>query len=170
MNIVETKRLIISKIALEDASFLLDLVNTPSYIKYIGDKKLRTQSDTEDYIKNTHFKSYESHNFGFYKVLYKAENNKPIGTCGFVKREQLEHVEIGFGFLPEYEGQGFGYESSKALLEIGKSVFNFKKITAITLPTNTRSIKLLEKLELAYEKKIKPFEDDEELLLFAKTL
>jgi RimJ/RimL family protein N-acetyltransferase len=170
LQIAETKRLIISKIGLNDAAFILALVNTPSYIKYIGDKNLRNLSDAKNYIKNTHFISYKTHNFGFYKVLYKNENQKPIGTCGFVKRSEFQDVEIGFGFLPEYEGKGFGFEASQALLELAKSTFKLKKITATTLPSNKRSISLLEKLDLVYEKRIKPFDDDEELLLFAKTL
>ena len=170
MKIAETKRLIISKISLDDAPFLLKLVNTPNYIKYIGDKKIRTLKDAEKHIKDTHFKSYKTHEFGFYKVLYKEENNVTIGTCGLLKRTQLQDVEIGFGFLPEYESRGFGYESSTAIMKLAKTHFNIDKLTAITLPENNNSIKLLEKLGLEYEKRIKPFDDDEELLLFAKTL
>ena len=112
MLIAETKRLILSKISLEDAPFFLELMNTPHWIKYIGDKKIRTVNDAEEHIKNGALKSYKEHGFGFYKITLKEENNRPIGTCGLVRREQLEHVDIGFGFLPEYQGRGFGYEAS----------------------------------------------------------
>ena len=106
----------------------------------------------------------------FYKIQLKDENLKSIGTCGLVKRDELEYVDIGFSLLPNYEGKGYGFEASSEIIKLAKDQFKLKKITAITLPTNTNSIKLLEKLGLSYEKRVKPFEDDEELLLFAKTL
>ena len=168
--IAETNRLIISKITLDDAAFFLELVNTPNFIKYIGDRNLKTVEDAKTYLKNGTLKSYEDFGFGFYKLLLKEENNKAIGTCGLVKREQLDNVDIGFAMLPEYEGKAFGYESCIAVLKLAKEQFKLNKVLAITLPTNNNSIKLLEKIGLSYEKRIKPFEDDEELLLFAKNL
>jgi len=102
--------------------------------------------------------------------LLKAEYKKTIGTVGLVKRKELEYVDIGFGFLPKYEGKGYGFESSVEIMRMAKQTFNLKKITAITNPTNKNSIKLLEKLGLTLEKRIKPFEDGKELLLFAKDL
>jgi RimJ/RimL family protein N-acetyltransferase len=168
--IAETNRLIISKITLDDAAFFLELVNTPNFIKYIGDRNLKTVEDAKTYLKNGTLKSYEDFGFGFYKLLLKEENNKAIGTCGLVKREQLDNVDIGFAMLPEYEGKGFGYESCIAVLKLAKEQFKLNKVLAITLPTNNNSIKLLEKIGLSYEKRVKPFEDDKELLLFAKNL
>jgi len=168
--IAETNRLIISKITLDDATFFLELVNTPNFIKYIGDRNLKTVEDARTYLKNGTLKSYEDFGFGFYKLLLKEENNKAIGTCGLVKREQLDNVDIGFAMLPDYEEKGFGYESCIAVLKLAKEQFKLNKVLAITLPTNNNSIKLLEKIGLSYEKRVKPFEDDEELLLFAKNL
>ena len=170
MIVAETERLTLSKFTIKDASFFLELVNTPHWIKYIGDRNTKTIEDAEKSIKEGHLKSYNTNGFGFYVLSLKEENNKPIGTCGLIKRDTLEHVDIGFAMLPEYEGKGFGYESSVAVLKLAKETFNLKKVVAITLPTNKPSIKLLEKLGLSYQKKVKPFDDDEELLLFAKTL
>lgn len=169
MIITETSRLIISKFSLEDASFFLKLVNTPNWIKYIGDRNLKTVKDAEDYLLKGTLKSYEDFGFGFYK-LYDKESSKYVGTCGLVKREQLEEVDLGFAFLPEFEGKGYGYEASSAVLKIAKERFHLKTLMAITLPINVNSIKLLEKLGFKYQKRVKPFEDDEELLLFAKQL
>jgi len=87
----------------------------------------------------------------------------------YKKRETLEHVDIGFALLPDFEGLGFGYESAKTIMKLAKEEFNLETIFAITLENNTASIKLLKKLGLTFEKKVKPFEDDEELLLFVKT-
>lgn len=169
MPIAETSRLFISKITLKDSRFFLELVNTPHWLKYIGDRKIKTVKDAKGYLRNVTLKSFTDFGFGFYKLQMK-DANKTIGICGLVKRKQLDDVEIGFALLPEYEGKGFGYEASLSVLELAKETFGLKKITAITLPTNISSIKLLEKLGLTFEKKVKPFEDDEELLLFAKKL
>lgn len=170
MVIAETNRLLISKFTLKDASFFLDLVNSPNWIKFIGDRKIKTIKEAEERIKTGHLKSYATHSFGFYKLLLKAENKKPIGTCGLIKRDTLNHVDIGFAMLPNYEGIGLAYEASVEVMKLAKDVFKLNKLLAITNPDNNNSIKLLEKLGLIFERKIKPFEDDEEMLLFAKTL
>ncbi|WJJ96898.1 GNAT family N-acetyltransferase [Algibacter luteus] len=169
MNIATTERLLIKKFNLEDAAFLKDLVNTPNFLKFIGNRNVNTLKEAKAYIRKTHFKSYDAHGFGFYKLILK-ETNLPIGTCGLVKRDELDDVDIGFAFLEDYERKGYGFEASKAIIKLAKEQFNLNKLLAITVPYNTGSIKLLEKLGFTFEKKIKPFEDDEELLLFAKTL
>ncbi|GAA3594813.1 GNAT family N-acetyltransferase [Flavivirga amylovorans] len=170
MIIAETERLIISEFTIEDAPFFLELANTPNALKYIGDKNLKSIEDAEKYLTNKTIKSYHDFNFGFYKLELKEEKNKSIGTCGLAKRRELEDVDLGFAFLPEYEGRGFGSESSKEMMTLAKQTFKLDKLIAITVPYNKNSIKLLEKLGFACEKRIKPFEDDEELLLFAKKL
>ena len=167
--IAETERLIIEKFTTKDAPFFKALVNTPHWLKYIGDRNINTIKDAETYIQNTHLKSYESVGFGFYKIILK-DTNIPIGSCGLVKRAELEDVDIGFAFLEEYEKQGFGLEASKAIMKLAKNEFGIEKLLAITVPYNTGSVKLIEKLGFKYEKRVKPFEDDEELLLFAKIL
>ncbi|MCL6296304.1 GNAT family N-acetyltransferase [Jejuia spongiicola] len=170
MIIAETERLLISKVSLQDAPFFVELMNTPHWLKYIGDRNIRSVKDAEANLKNGILKSYKDNGFGFYKVLLKAENNKTIGTAGLIKREQLDDVDVGFGFLPEYEGKGFGFEASVEIMKLAKSEFKLKKVVAITNPDNHNSIKLLEKLGLVFEKRVNPFEEDKELLLFAKTL
>lgn len=170
MNIAETDRLILSKITIDDAPFILELMNTLDWITYIGDRDVRTVEQAATYIKNNQLRAYETQNFGYYKVLLKAENSKPIGSFGLLKRETLDHVDIGFSLLPQYKGKGYGFEGASELMKLAKHTFNIKTICAITLPENEPSIKLLEKLGLSYEKTVKPFDDDKDLLLFAKTL
>ena len=170
MIIAETQRLVISKFTIEDAPFFLELVNTPHWIKYIGDRGVMTVEDAEERIREGHLKSYKEHGFGFYKLLLKNKNLKPIGTTGLIKRDALEDVDIGFAMLPNYEREGYGYESSVEIIKLAKDNFTLSRLVAITLDNNQPSIKLLEKLGFIYEKRVKPFEDDEELLLFAKEL
>lgn len=167
---LETKRLLISKITLDDAPFFLELLNSPNFIKYIGDKKLSTIKGVENYLENGILKSYQVHGFSYYKLQLQSNPEKTIGITGILKRKELEHPDVGFSMLPEYEGKGYGYESSVAVMQYGKDKFNINTICAITLPNNKNSINLIEKLGLVYEKTVKPFADDEELLLFAKTL
>ena len=170
MIIVETSRLIISKVTLKDAPFFLELMNTPNWIKFIGDRNVRTVIEAEDYLTNGILKSYKALGFGFYKVVLKSNKNRPVGICGLIKRDELKIPDIGFAFLTEFEGQGYGYESSVAVLEQAKKEFGLIKVGAITLELNVNSIKLLEKLGFSFEKKIKAFDDDKELLFFAKEL
>ncbi|WP_034060881.1 GNAT family N-acetyltransferase [Lacinutrix jangbogonensis] len=169
MIVAKTDRLIISQFTIEDASFFMALVNTPNWIKYIGDRNIKTTEQAEERITNGHLKSYKTHGFGFY-ILRLKDSLKPIGTCGLIKRETLDTIDFGFAMLPEYEGLGFGFESSQAILKLAKEVLQIEKLVAITLETNKNSIKLLQKLGFHFEKIVKPFEDDEELMLFAKNL
>ena len=170
MQVTETDRLIISKFTLDDAPFFLELINTPNWIKYIGDRNIKTVALAQERIKSGHLKSYKTNGFGFYILKLKTENLKPIGTCGLIKRETLEDIDMGFGFLPEYEGLGLGHESSKAILKLAKDQFNIKRLAAITLENNHKSINLLKKLGFVYEKMVKPFDEERELMLFAKNL
>ena len=170
MQIAKTKRLILSKITVEDAPFILELMNTPGWLKYIGDRNIKTVEAAAESIKNNQLKCYETHGFGYYKMQVKAENLKTIGTCGLLKRDNLEHIDIGFSMLPEYHGKGYGFEATSEILKLAKTKFGIKTICAITLPINKPSINLLEKLGLSYQKTVKPFDDNEELLLFVKNL
>jgi len=170
MPIAETDRLLISKITLRDAARFLKLTNSPNWLKYIGDRHLKTVEDAKTYLKAGTLKSYSDFGFGFYKLQLKTKSKVFIGIAGLIKREHLDDVDIGFALLPEYENLGFGFEASSAILTLAIEQFNLKRIVAITLPSNGKSIKLLEKMGMSYEKRVKPFEDGQELLLFAKTL
>jgi len=170
MIIAETNRLLLSKITVDDAPFILELMNTPGWIKYIGDRNIKTVEQAATYIKNNQLKVYETLGYGYYKMQVKAENLKTIGTTGLLKRNELDHVDIGFSMLPEYHGKGYGFEAANEIMKLAKNTFKLKTVSAITLPINKPSIHLLEKLGLSYQKTVKPFEDDKELLLFVKDL
>lgn len=160
-----TDKLLISPFTIEDAPFLFELMNSPSWLKFIGDRGIKTVNDAKDFIFNKHFVNYKENGFGSYKVTL-IETGNPIGTCGFFKREGLQDVDLGFAFLPEYEGQGFAFESATTLLEIFQKNTDFKRVVAITLPENTKSIALLERLGFHEEKSIQLSTTDEELMLF----
>lgn len=151
--LAKTNRLILSKITLKDAPFMLELMNTPNWIKFIGDRNIKTVEEAEVYLNNGILKSYATVGYGFYKVVLKSNPNKATGICGLIKRDVIDIPDIGFGFLPQYEGKGYGFESSIAVLQLAKSKFDLKKIGAITVETNKNSIKLIQKLGLSFEKR-----------------
>lgn len=153
MLILETERLILRKFVLADAPFILELLNTPTWLQFIGDKGVKNLEDAENYLKNGSLKSYEENGFGFYLVAEKL-TNKAIGMCGFIKRQELEDVDLGFAFLPDFIGKGFGYEIAQSTLEFGKEVLKLGRIIAIVNPRNAASNALLQKLGFVFEKTI----------------
>lgn len=166
MKVLETERLILRRLTGADAEFILELVNDPSWLQFIGDKGVRTLADASDYILQGPVAMYNRLGFGLYLTELK-ESGAPIGICGLIKRESLKDVDIGFAFLPGYRDKGYAYESAAAVLAYGKSVLGLERIVAITSPANQRSIKLLEKIGLRFEQMVRLAEDEPEVSLFA---
>ena len=150
---------------MEDAEFIRELLNEPSFIQNIGDRGVRTKADACRYILNGPVVSYDRLGFGLYLVALK-ETDTSIGICGLVKRDTLEDVDIGFAFLPKSWGKGYAYESATAVMEYGRKVVGLKRIVAVTAPGNESSIRVLRKLGLRFEKMIRMSEDGKESRLF----
>ena len=165
MNVIETDRLLLRKLSTDDAEFILDLLNQPSFIHFIGDRGVRTLDDARSYILKRLIDSYERFGFGLYLTLLK-DNKAPIGICGLVKREMLKDVDVGFAFLPQYWSKGYAFESASAVLAYGRNTLGLKRIAGITTPDNHGSIRVLEKIGLKFEKMVKLSEDDIELKFF----
>lgn len=163
--IVETDRLLIRELVESDAEFINQLLNTPSFIKYIGDRGVRTADAARDFIRDRYRRSYDNHGYGLYAVDLR-HNLQPIGMCGFVRREMLDGPDLGFAFLPEFEGHGYGSESSRAMMSYGRDVLNFDTVFAITTLENLASIRLLEKLGFSFERVVETPEG-ERLNLFS---
>jgi RimJ/RimL family protein N-acetyltransferase len=166
MNIIETERLILRKLTLDDAAFILDLLNQPSFIQFIGDRGVRTLDDARDYILERVIFSYQRFGFGLYLTLLK-EIEVPIGICGLVKRDALKDADVGFAFLPQYWLKGYAFESASAVLDYARNTLGLKRILGITTPDNKGSIHVLEKIGLKFEQMVKLPGDDTELKLFA---
>ena len=151
--IARTERLVLRELVEDDAPFILELLNAPSFIKYIGDRGVRSVDDARTFIKTRYRQSYRDNGYGLYAVLLKEEL-LPIGMCGFVRRDTLPGPDLGFAFLPEFEGKGYGMESAKAVLDLRRDDPSFQDVYAITTLDNTASIKLLSKLGFAFDKTI----------------
>jgi len=165
MKILETERLIIKTATEEDSQFFLQLLNSPNWLKFIGNSGIKSEQDAINYIQSKLINSYKINGYGLYKMSTK--NSTPIGICGFVKRDYLDHADIGFAILPEYEGNGYTYEACIELIKYGKTKLNLTPILAITSPENIKSCHLLNKIGLHQIGKVQPNKTSTELLLFS---
>jgi RimJ/RimL family protein N-acetyltransferase len=166
LKVLETDRLILRWLSVEDAEFILRLLNEPSFIRFIGDKGVRTIDDARAYILEGPVSSYERFGFGLYLTELK-EQGVAIGICGLLKRESLEDVDIGFAFLPEFWNKGYAFESASAVMAYGRDVIGLDRIVAITSADNDGSINVLGKLGLRFERMIKLSVDAAEIKLFS---
>ncbi|WP_444887048.1 GNAT family N-acetyltransferase [Microbulbifer sp. JMSA008] len=162
---ITTPNLVISELCESDSKLMLNLLNDEDFVRYIGDRGVRTLEQASDYIKKGPIAMYRKYNFGLYKV--ELGNGIGIGICGLIKRDCLDDVDIGFAFLAKYRGRGYALEAAQAVLEYAQHQLNLERIVAITLPENTSSIKLLNKIGLQVEKNIVLPGETEELLLMA---
>ena len=167
MTILETDRLVLRELTTDDAPFILALVNDPAWIRFIGDKGVRTLDDARSYILAGPVALYRRHRFGLW--LVEAKQQGAIGMCGLIRRDTLDHVDIGFAFLPAYRGLGYAREAAAATLAYGRQVIGLDRIVAIADPDNASSIGLLERIGLAFERKIRLVPDGPELSLFGLT-
>jgi ribosomal-protein-alanine N-acetyltransferase len=162
----ETERLLLRPSTVQDAPFVFKLLNSPKWLKNIGDRNVKSVADAEHYIKEKMLPQLERLGFGNYFVIRKSDGVM-MGSCGLYDRDGLEGVDIGFAFLPEYEGKGYAYESALRIKEAGFNEFGITKISAITSKGNLGSQKLIEKLGLTFQKVITLPDDDEELMFYS---
>jgi RimJ/RimL family protein N-acetyltransferase len=167
--VAETDRLVLRRLTVEDAPFILELLNDPDWLRFIGDKGVRTLEDAQNYILTGPIESYARRGFGLFVVERKADATS-IGLCGLLKRDVLEDVDVGYAFLPGYRGKGYAVEAAAAALRFGKETVGLTRVAAITNPGNARSIRVLEKLGLAFEKMVRLSEEAPEISFFARAL
>jgi RimJ/RimL family protein N-acetyltransferase len=153
MKILDTERLALRVLRADDASFILELVNEPGWLRYIGDRGIRTIDAARDYILNGPLAMQERYGFSLYLAESK-EAGTPLGMCGLIKRETLEDVDIGFAFPAKHAGKGYALEAAAAVMDHARDALGLQRVVAITSPDNERSIRLLEKLGLRFEKRI----------------
>lgn len=163
--ILHTARMRLRKFTPDDADFIIELLNAPGWLRFIGDRNVRSVSQAITYLKEGPMKSYNDHGFG----LYLVERKDPvaaIGMCGLLKRDSLEHPDIGFAFLPQYTGNGYAVEAAQATLLYAKEQLKIPTVAAITKADNQKSIRLLENIGLKCVREMKLEGTDEALLLY----
>lgn len=161
----ETERLILRPCGEDDAAFIYELLNSESWLKYIGDRNVNSVEEAREHIKVKMLPQLKRLGFGNYCVIRKSDHAK-MGTCGILDRDGLEGLDIGFAFLPKYEGKGYAFEAAERIKAAAFEDFNIPELTAITLPNNTSSRRLLEKLGLRFEKIINLPNDPIDLMFF----
>ena len=166
MKRLETDRLVIRKLELDDSDFMLDLLNQPSFHQFIGDRGVRTVEDARAYIRERAFAAYEKNGFGPFAVEQKSDG-RVIGIVSLLDRDELDDVDVGFAFLPDSWRQGFATEATAAVMDFAFTDLGLRRIIAITQPDNIGSIKTLEKMGLAYESMTRLGDEDVDLQLYA---
>lgn len=165
MTVLETKRLVLRHFTVDDAGFILQLLNEPSFIEHIGDKDVRSLEDARQYLLNGPIDSYARFGYGLNMVELK-ESGEPVGMCGLVRRESLDDADIGYALLERHCLQGYAAESAQAVLDHARQSLGLQRIVAIVSPGNHSSIRLLEKLGLRFEGMIRLTGDDDDLQFF----
>jgi RimJ/RimL family protein N-acetyltransferase len=173
-----TARLRLRRLTFDDADFVVELLNEPSFLRFIGDRGVRDRETACRYLENGPLASYARFGFGLLCVELKAEaagsdaasghghRGRPIGICGLLKRDTLEDVDVGFAFLPRYWSQGYAFEAASAVLAQGREAFGLTRIVAITSLDNAASIRLLERLGFRFERVTRLTPDGDEVKLF----
>jgi [ribosomal protein S5]-alanine N-acetyltransferase len=169
MYLVETERLGLRNATLEDAGFFCALLNEPSWLQNIGDPRIRTAQDAQQYIQNKIIAQYEAFGLGMYLVELKAAA-EPIGLCGLVKRDSLPGPDIGFALRPAFWSRGYAFEAAQAVMAYAQGQLGLSRLLAIVKPSNAQSIKLVERLGFLYEGIHQPPTGAEELRLYATEL
>lgn len=146
---LESARLRIRVLAASDAAFICELLNTPGFLKFIGDRGVRSDAEARAYIDNGPRASYLRHGFGLMAVE-RLSDGVPVGICGLLKRDTLEHADLGFAFLPAHMGQGFAFESALRVLQWGRDAAGLSEVLAIVSAHNGASIGLLRKLNFGF--------------------
>lgn len=164
-TILSTKRLVLTELAPADAPFILELVNSAGWLQFIGDRNIKDIAAAEQYIVTGPMASYAKHGYGLYLVTCKETG--PVGICGLIKRETLEQADIGYALLPQYTGHGYALEAAAAVVRHAKETLALPAVLAITLEDNHRSIQLLLKLGMVFQKKIQLPPNENDLLLFS---
>ncbi len=158
----DTDRLRLREFVMDDAAFILRLLNEPSFIEFIGDRGVRTLQDAERYLREGPLSSYRQYGHGLLRVSLK-DGDIPIGMCGLVKRDTLPHPDIGFALLPAFWDQGFVTEAARVVMQHGREALGIQVVLGITTPGNARSIAVLQKLGLSFLEQ-KPLGDRPESL------
>lgn len=164
--IVETSRLKIRELTVDDAEFIFGLVNEPSFLENIGDKGVRNLEDARRFIVEGPWASHRDRGYGQFLVELK-EGGDAIGVCGILYRETIGVPDIGCAFLPKYWRQGYAYESALAMMEYGRTKLGVEKIVGLTSQKNVASIKALEKLGMSFERMVKMSESDPGIALYS---
>lgn len=148
---LETARLSLRRFAFDDAPFVVELLNQPSFIHNIGDRGVRTVDDACRYLREGPMTMYEKYGVGLWRVSRRSDGAF-VGMCGLLKRDILPDVDLGYAFLPEYWGQGYAFEAAGATIQHGAAKLGLKRIIGVVSDHNAASIRVLERAGMRFER------------------
>lgn len=149
--ILHSERITLRELTLSDDDFILALVNSEGWLRYIGDRSIHSVEAAREYLRQGPMQSYAVHGFGLWCVSRNSDDAS-LGICGWLKREDLHYPDLGFAFLHEFTGQGYAREAAKLSLEFARQHIRQMWGAAITTPENKRSIHLLESIGFRFER------------------
>ena len=128
--VYESPRLRMRPLVDEDAPFILELLNDPAWLRYVGDRGVRTLGDARRYIEQGPRRMYAEHGFGPYLVERK-DDGASLGICGLFRRDTLPDVDVGFALAEHFRGRGYAYEAAAATLRYAREVLKLGRVVAI---------------------------------------
>lgn len=149
-TVLETQRLILRWLEPKDGAFILALHSEPLWRRFIGDRGVTSLPTACNYIASIHRDSYLRHGIGLWAMQRKADG-AAVGLCGLLKRDALEHVDIGFALLERHAGAGLAREAAAATLAYGLDTLGVARVAAVTVPENQRCVWLLTRLGLTLQ-------------------
>jgi ribosomal-protein-alanine N-acetyltransferase len=167
-EILSTPRLVLRLLEPDDAAFIHALVNDPDWLRYIGERNVRSLDDARGYIANGPAAMFARHGFALFAVE-RREDGVPIGICGILKRDYLDAPDLGFAFLPAHRSRGYAREAAEATLAWGLEAHGIRRMLATTALDNDASVRLLEKLGFRFERTARMPGDANDVKLFAWT-
>lgn len=166
---LETDRLYLRRVSLDDADLMLAVWNDPAFIRNVGDRGVRNIEQAHEAMEKGALKLFADYGYGPYAMVLR-DGGERVGICGLFKRDNLEHPDIGFAVLPDFCGQGLAGEAAFAVLAHARDDLSLTELTAIVSPGNAASIGLIEKLGLTYSGMIRMPGDDEDICLYQMSL
>lgn len=168
--LLETPRLRLRRLTLDDAAFIVALLNSPGWLAFICDRGVRTEEDARRYLAAGPLASYAQHGgLGLYHIARRADGCA-VGMCGLLRRDILPDVDVGFALLPEHAGHGYASEAASAVIALGRREFGLRRVAGITMRENVASIRVLEKLGLCFEREFVMPPKNETLRYYARSL
>jgi RimJ/RimL family protein N-acetyltransferase len=169
LNVIETERLKLREMSEVDAAFMLEILNDPGFVRYVGDRGVRTIEEAARYISERFVESYRRNGFGLWLVETKDEG-APAGICGLLNRGTLPGVEVGYAFLPPFRSKGYAFEAASAATAYARDVLDLPRLYAVVNPDNAVSIRVLEKLGLRFERMVRLSGEESDVKLFSTDL
>ena len=160
-----TSRLQLRPTKEDDALLILELLNTPKWLRFVGDRNVHTEKEAREYIQERMLPQLKRLGYSNYTLVRKEDGVK-LGCCGLYNRKGLEGVDIGFALLPQYEKQGYALEASREMMRAAREEFNISSLKGITSKDHYASQKLLEKLGMKRTGTVVLPDEDEELLVY----